>query len=250
MIIVQLLEGDYNAGLRYLVQRLGVAYAEENDLYSGSTYGGRKGKNTHQILGRIQATNEYCRLARTPAALADVDTVNCFDCMTQSGIGYFQRRQGSPKDLVKTQCTTLMQTQHHIKTGLGVSSAFIHRTEEDQPQGSGQGGGASVGNWQSHNDPMILTFQDLCQACTMATPDQATRFHQWMVSFVDDNKLLMNFTPLTPATEIYAAMKKGVTTWREILRITGGDLELEKTWIGILTFDYDTYTGKNMGKYS
>ena len=250
MRIVQLLEGDYNAGLRYLVQRLGVAYAEKNDLYSESTYGGRKGRNTHQVLGRIQATNEYCRLARTPAALADVDAVNCFDCMTHSGIGFFQRRQGSPKDLVKTQCTTLRLTHHHIKTGLGVSSEFIQQTDAEQPQGSGQGGGASVGNWQSHNDPMILTFQDLCHACTLATLDQTTILRQWMVSFVDDNKLLMNFRPETAAAVLYDAMKKGVTTWRDILRITGGDLELEKTWIGILTFDFNTYTGKHMGKHA
>ena len=250
MRIVQLLEGDYNAGLRYLVQRMGVAHAEKHELYSGSTYGGRKGKNTHQVLGRIQSTNEYCRLARTPAALADVDAVNCFDCMTHSGIGFFQRRQGSPKDLVRTQCNTLMSTKHYIKTGLGVSKEFIQRTKESQPQGSGQGGGASVGNWQSHNDPMILAFQDLCQPCTMTTPHQATKLSQWMVSFVDDNKILMNFQPLATTTEIYDAMKKGVTTWRDILKITGGDLELNKTWIGMLAFNYNTYTGKNMGRYS
>ena len=250
MRIIQLLEGDYNAGLRYLVQRRGVAYAEQNDIYSGSTYGGRKGKNTHQVLGRIQATNEYCRLARTPAALADVDAINCFDCMTHSGIGFFQRRQGSPKNLVQTQCTTLMRTKHHIKTGLGVSSDVIQQTAAIQPQGSGQGGGASVGNWQSHNDPMILTFQDLCKACNMITPDQKEVLKQWVISFVDDNKLLMNFEPHTSIEAIYNAMKKGVTTWRDILRITGGDLELDKTWVGILTYDYNTYTGKHMGKHS
>jgi hypothetical protein len=250
MRIVQLLEGDYNAGLRYLVQRLGVEYAEANNLYSGSTYGGRKGKNTHQVLGRIQATNEYCRLARTPAALADVDAVNCFDCMTHSGIGFFQRRQGSPKDLVRTQCNTLMTTRHHIKTGLGVSTNTIQHTSTDKPQGSGQGGGASVGNWQSHNDPMILAFQDLCHGCTMLTPDQQERLRQWMVSFVDDNKILMNFKPDTPISTIYNAMKKGVATWKEILNITGGDLELEKTWIGMLLFDFNTYSGKSMGRNS
>jgi hypothetical protein len=250
MRIVQLLEGDYNAGLRYLVQRLGVDYAESKRLYSGSTYGGRKGKNTHQVLGRIQATNEYCRLARTPAALADVDAVNCFDCMTHSGIGYFQRRQGSPKDLVQTQCNTLMTTKHHIKTGLGVSTDTIQHTETHKPQGSGQGGGASVGNWQSHNDPMILTFQDLCTGCTMLTPDQQEQLYQWMVSFVDDNKILMNFSPDTSIVKVYDAMKKGVSTWKEILNITGGDLELEKTWIGMLLFNYDTYSGKNMGRKS
>jgi hypothetical protein len=147
MRIVQLLEGDYNAGLRYLIQRLGVAYAEKHKLYSESTYGGRKVHNTHQVLGRIQATNEYCRLARSRAALANVDAVNCFDCMTHSGIGYFQGRQGSPKDLVKTQCNTLMTTKHHVKTGLGVSTNKIEHTSTVKPQGSGQGGGASVGNW-------------------------------------------------------------------------------------------------------
>jgi hypothetical protein len=250
MRIVQLLEGDYNAGLRYLVQRMGVLHAENNGIYSGSTYGGRKGKNTHQILGRIKFTNEYCRLARTPAALADVDAVNCFDCMTHSGIGFFQRRQGSPKDLVRTQCNTLMKTKHYIKTGLGISADCIVTTATSKPQGSGQGGGASVGNWQSHNDPMILAFQDLCKSCIMATPDQLKKLYQWMVSFVDDNKLLMNFGPLTPRAQIYESMKKGVKTWRDILRITGGDLELSKTWIGILSFKYDTYTGKHMGKNS
>ena len=195
MRIIQLLEGDYNAGLRYLIQRLGVGYAESNDVYSGCTYGGRKGKNTHQVLARAKFTNEYCRLARTPAAIADVDAKNCFDCMTQAGIGYFQRRQGSPKDLALAQCTTLAQTKHYIKTGRGVSKECIQRTEQVAPQGSGQGGGASVGNWQSHNDPMILTFQDLCHPCTLTDPDRIDKFLQWMVSFVDDNKLFMNFDP-------------------------------------------------------
>lgn len=250
MRIVQLLEGDYNAGLRFLVQRSVVAHAEKHNLYSESTYGGRKGKNTQQVLGRIQATNEYCRLARTPAVMADVDAVNCFDCMTHSGIGYFQRRQGSPKDLAQTQCATLIHTKHYIKTGLGISKTFIHRTELTKPQGSGQGGGASVGNWQGHNDPMILAFQDLCHGCTLLSPDKKRKFCQWMVSFVDDNKLFMNFTPTTPEQMIYQAMNNGIKTWREILNITGGELELDKTWVGLLTFDYDTYEGKHLGPHA
>ena len=143
-----------------------------------------------------------------------------------------------------------MRTSHYIKTGLGVSSKSISRTDDSRPQGSGQGGGASVGNWQSHNDPMILTFQDLCKACAMSTPDQSDTFLQWMVSFVDDNKILMNFQPCTPIAAIYNAIKHGVKTWKDILRITGGELELEKTWIGMLTFAYDTYSGKHMGKHS
>ena len=116
-------------------------------MYSGCTYGGRKGKNTHQVLARAKFTNEYCRLARTPAAIADVYAKNCFDCMTHAGIGYFQRQQGSPKDLALAQCTSLTQTKHYIKTGRGVSRECIQKTAQVAPQGYGQGGGGSVSNW-------------------------------------------------------------------------------------------------------
>ena len=71
MRIIQLLEGDYIARLHFLVQQQGVNYAKERDMYSGSTYGGRKGGNMHQVLRRIQATNEGSHLLRTPAAMAD-----------------------------------------------------------------------------------------------------------------------------------------------------------------------------------
>ena len=61
MRIVQIIEGDYNAGLHYLVQRMGVAHAESNGLYSGSTYGGRKVKHTHT---RYWGDHSYLMLTR------------------------------------------------------------------------------------------------------------------------------------------------------------------------------------------
>ena len=250
MRIVQLLEGDYNAGLRYLVQRCVSAHAEKKNIYGDSTYGGRKGKNTHQVLGRIQGTIEYSRLGRIPAALADVDAKNCFDCMTHAGIGFFQRRQGSPKDLVTCQCTTLHQMKHYIKTGRGVSKDPIKAQPGQSLEGSGQGAGSSVGNWQGHNDPMIKTFEQLCQPCTLTSPSGADALIQWIMSFIDDNKITMNFEVETEIQRIYESIRKGVQCWREILRITGGELELEKSFIGILTFDFDTYQEKNMGTNS
>lgn len=51
MRIVQLPEGDYNAGLQYLIQQKVIGSAEKEQLYGESTYGGRKGKITHQVPG-------------------------------------------------------------------------------------------------------------------------------------------------------------------------------------------------------
>ena len=49
---------------------------------------------------------------------------------------------------------------------------------------------------------------------------------------------------------MYREIQKGVITWRDILRITGGELELDKTWIGLLIFDYDTFKSANMNKHA
>ena len=250
MRIVQILEGDYNAGLRFLVQRCVTKHAEKHHIFGESTYGGRKGKNTHQVLGRIQATNEYCRIGRIPAALADVDAKNCFDCMTHAGIGFFQRRQGSTKDLVNCQCTNLHNMKHYIKTGRGVAKDPIKPLPDKTLEGSGQGSGASVGNWQGHNDPMILTFEKLCRPCSLATPDGRDRLRQWIVSFVDDNKIMMNFDVDATVQQIYRDISTGIKTWRDILRITGGELELDKSYIGILSFNFDTFKSEYMGKHS
>ena len=118
--------------------------------------------------------------------MANVDAKNCFDCMTHAGIGFFQRRQGSPKDLVESQCMNLSQMKQFIKTGRGVSKAPIQPLPGQTLEGSGQGSRASVGNWQGHNDPMIKAFEKLCQPCSLVKPDGEEKLLQWVVSFVDE----------------------------------------------------------------
>lgn len=139
-----------------------------NGLYGNSTYRGRKGKNTHQLLRRIQTTNEYCRLGQNPAALVDVDAKNCFDCTTHVGIWFFQRRQGSQKDLVQCQCTNLNNTKHYSKRGSGVAKEPITALSGQSPEGSGQGApGSSLDNWQGPSDPMIKNFSETLPATTL-----------------------------------------------------------------------------------
>ena len=170
--------------------------------------------------------------------------------MTHAGIGFFQRRQGSPKNLVQCQCTNLINMKHFVKTGRGVSKDHIQAEAGHTLEGSGQGSGASVGNWQGHNEPMIRTYEQLCQPCTTSNPDGTLRAQQWVASFIDDNKISMSFKVGSMLERIYSCIGTGVTTWRQILRLTGGDLELAKTYIGILTFNFDTFHSKYMGRNS
>ncbi len=137
-------------------------------------------------------------------------------------------RQGSPIDLVTCQCTNLMQMKHYIKTGCGVSKKPIKALPGQSLEGSGQGDGSSVGNWQGHNDAMITTFEQLCQPCTLTSSSGLDTLLQWMMIFIDDNKITMNFKVLTGVQRIYESIQHGVQCWCDILCLTGGELELEK----------------------
>ena len=86
---------------------------------------------------------------------------------------------------------------------------------------------------------MIKTFEQLCQPCTLTSPSGADVLIQWIMSFIDDNKITMNFEVETKIQRIYESIRKGVQCWREILRITDGELELEKSFIGEVNKCFD-----------
>lgn len=64
-----------------------------------------------------------------------------------------------------------------------------------------------------------------------------------MLSFIDKIKIMMTFQASTGVQRIYDVIRNGVQRRREILHLTGGELELN---VGIFTFDFDTYQGKQM----
>jgi len=70
---IQLNEGDLNGALKLILGRRLMRHADEHQSNSDETYGGRKGRNCHELLARIQYTSEYSRIMRKQTALLDVD---------------------------------------------------------------------------------------------------------------------------------------------------------------------------------
>ena len=50
---IQIVEGDYNGALKFLIGKTLRRYGDENGASSNSTYGGRNNKNCHQMLKMI-----------------------------------------------------------------------------------------------------------------------------------------------------------------------------------------------------
>ena len=144
--IIQLLEGDFNGGLRYIFGRRLMHYSVAKKISSDATYDGRPGRSCHDALLRIQMGMECCRISRTLAAFMDIDAKACFDNQIRNLIGINNRRLGADKNIVRCQTETLEKMEHRVRIHQGVSKKSISHTSSTPIYGSGQGSGAGVVN--------------------------------------------------------------------------------------------------------
>lgn len=127
MQIIQKLEGDFNAAMKYTIGRKFMTHMKENKLNSDSTYGGLKKRNCHQMLLRNQINVEYCTIMRIPMILADVDAAGCYDRQRTALIGMVTQQNGLPRSISECQTKTLSTMVHQVQTTHGVSNESIKR---------------------------------------------------------------------------------------------------------------------------
>lgn len=237
--IIQLFEGDFNSALNLLFGRRQMWYRDRNGLNSEATFGGRKGKGCHQALARIQYTAEHSRIMRIPMALIDVDATGCFDRITGCLLSLVNQSTGMTQEAAACQAKTLHNMKHHVKTKMGVSKAYIERSPDLLLEGNGQGNSASVPGWHGHNELMHSVYQKLIQGCRIMNPQKSINFVQWLLSFVDDNKMLMSFDHTQTHQEIMDLCSSSLQLWEKLLNITGGALELRKCLVTVMLYTFE-----------
>ena len=233
---IQITEGDYNGALKFLIGKKLRQYGDENNASSDHTYGGRNRRNCHQMLKSVQLKNEFSRIRFEPQAYLDVDAVGCFDNIATNIIGLAIRRAGGSKQLARTQIKALVEQQHRVKTALGLSRDYFQWDRYCKLGGSGQGSGASMFNWHSVNETLIKTYMDI-----MLKKIDKEEVSLTVQSFVDDNKLMFAFKGDTPMLNIYNIIKSGLLVWNKLLRLTGGELSIEKCFFSVISYSFDYY---------
>ena len=246
--IIQLMEGDFNGGLRYLFGRKLMRYADTTNINSESTYGGRKSKNCHEALARIQMAKESFRIMRIPAISIDVDASACFDRQLRNLIGITNRRTGATKEMNQCQTKTLEKMKHHVKIAQGVSTDSFQHSTDNPVFGSGQGSGAGVPNWHSHNEAIIATYKKYHKGITMSTPDNQVTVTQDVVSFVDDNTLNEGCEPTATSEDMHLASSEALGTWQTLMDFTGGAVELPKCYLSLMAYNFNTYSLRDHGR--
>ena len=240
--IIQLLEGDFNGGLRYIFGRKLMKFSVKSKTSSDSTYGGRPGRSCHDALLRIQLSMEFCRIQRLMAAFMDIDATACFDNQIRNLIGIMTKRLGADTNIARCQTETLEQMEHSVRIQQGVSTESIRHSKDKPLYGSGQGSGAGVVNWHGHNETLIAMYDDKQPGCRMQSPDKLIELIQRVISFVDDNKLMRSFPATTQLIDAMKMCSASINFWSKSLQVTGGKLDPNKSKMQFLTYDFDTYS--------
>ena len=247
--IIQLFEGDFNGGLKYLLGRQLIKHATKTGIIDNEAYGSRTGKTANEAILNLQLLYDNHRIWKKNLGLLFNDADKCFDRITINLADIALRRMGCSKTITKCNTIVLRNMKHHIKTSHGISKGYIQFNEETKKiydnknniiklsgriGGVGQGGGGSPIIWLGVLLILLEAYRKTNKGANMEHRRTAEQLIYWILSYVDDNSIVQTFDHDTSVTAMLEAMKKSLLEWNHLLEITGGGLSLEKCKITLM----------------
>ena len=257
--IIQLFEGDFNGGLKYLLGRKLMWHATEEGIMDTDTYGSRTGRTAPEAVVNLQLIFDDSRLWKKNIGMLFNDADGCYDRIAPLLGEIAVRRIGCPPEIAKTVTETLKEMKHFVKTSVGISPGYINYSTESKTiieegvikclngiiGGSGQGSGASPIIWLAILLIMIKVYKENNTGVNIHNPITKEAIKYWILSYVDDNTIVRNFKSNTTTEEILDSLGKSLLEWNELLNITGGALSLNKCKVSILTWRANYWGIKN-----
>ena len=241
--IVQLFEGDFNAGLKFLIGRKMMQHMNSGELHDPETFGSRTGKTAPEALINLQLLFDHNRIWNLPTAILFNDAIGCYDRIVPTLCEMAMRARGCPKGIAKCHTLTQKGMKHRIRIATGVSEGLIRFSEKEatvkednkikiiqgRTGGIGQGGGAGPLSWIAVIDIMLEAYRKICPGATARDPMMLYTLCYWLISYVDDNTIVVGFEDKTTRLEILTTLQNNLKSWRNLLRLTGGDIDVEKS---------------------
>jgi hypothetical protein len=239
--IIQLFEGDFNAGLKCFLGKLLMQHITQHQYTDSETYGSRISKSATEALITLQTLFAHTSTWNTTAAMIFNDAAGCYDRIPLVWAELAAVSAGCSKSIMR--CHTLAQRnmKHYVKTAAGVSTSYIKFSPtyaisflmgfvilQGLIGGIGQGGGGGPILWLLVSTIMIQALRKLSKGAEMAHVLDWMRIMLWIVSYVDDNTLLQTYPIGTSPAPVIAELTKMMTHWHRLLQITCRDLALPR----------------------
>jgi hypothetical protein len=255
--IIQLFEGDFNAGLKYFLGKLLMQHITRQGYIDNETYGSRVGKSATEALITLQTLFAHNAIWNKTVSMMFNDAAGCFDRIPLVLAELAAVGSGCERSVMRCHTITQQHMQHYVRTAAGVSNGYIQfHTQtiitiiamgftifQGIIGGIGQGGGGGPILWLMISVIMIRALRKLCTGAEMNHVLGWLRYMLWLVSYVDDNTLVKTFALGTPSTVVFTEMKKMMQHWHRLLQITGGDLCLDKCKVSVLAWTTTNYWG-------
>ena len=232
--IVQPFEADYNAALKIYYARRMMDKSEKYNQNSDQIYAGRKGNTVHDCLVNLQLTYELAISTQSVMAIIFNNMAGCYNRLRFNLTNITTQRIGMHKNIAKTHTLTLAGMKHRVRTANGDSEQYFQAKEATG--GTGQGSGASPPVCHSQLLVMVSTLEKFTPGQLIQDPTKAIKVLQHVISWVDDTVNKEDLPRNLETQEQLHRIREILLHWRNILRITGGDLELSKTVVYLLDY--------------
>jgi hypothetical protein len=241
--IIQLFEGDFNGELKYLLGCLLMYHIVNSNRCDNQAFGSIPGRTAHDALITLQLIYDNARVTKRVIASMFNDAAGCYDRIQPLLSSICMQRIGCPEPVSRCHTVTQRKMIHRVKTSKGISPGTISWSLHQSFQtkmidgvehthgnigGIEQGGGGSPVGWLAVLLVMITTYSFFASGIAMSDPQSLLCLTTYIISYVDDNTLVQSFGSRSSTKDILTELNTCITRWHDILRITGGDLALEK----------------------
>ena len=246
--IIQLFEGDFNAGLKYIIGRKLMWHLHDNGLLDDEIYGSRKGKTGSEALISLQLLADHSRTWKKNLAVLFNDAAGCFDRIPPTLAEIALRRVGVPENATKAHTISQRSMRHFIKTSVGVSKGYIKfgRCYKKIIRngtifllmgligGVGQGGGSSPIIWMVILLILLDAYKLTQKGAQVWDSVEKKGVNLSVISYVDDNSIVRHFDREVSLVQMINGIKDNLREWHKLLQLTGGDLSLDKCKVTIM----------------
>ena len=239
--IVQLYEADFNSVLKFVLGRKLMHHADDHGINSPQLYGSRKNKSTHEALITLRVIYDMARLERCHMVSLFNDLKGCYDRIRPALNTITTRRMGCPAEMAVCHARTVRLMKHRVRTAAGLSVDSITWSKEVDPGGVGQGNGAGPQSYHGQLLPQVLAYEQIAnQGVAFVNPQGTKTFYQWLIGYVDDNSILLMVRDETFAVnmmdKLLTEARRCVDIWQKLVVIAGGEIEVRKSCIAIMTW--------------
>ena len=235
--VIHLYECDLNLLFSLFFRELDQ-HCEDNYLINKGVYGCRPNRRAMDPVFVDVTQNEMAMVTRKPLVKFNNDATACFDRILVHLLSLCLQSFGMPKKLTKILGELLRVAKYAIKTGIGISKETYQHSDDSPAFGSGQGSAASAQGWTKLVSMLFDIHDKYGHGCKYEDPWKLYSAIIGMLGFVDDNNITNNGEEWETVNDIILRTQHDAQLWNDLLRATGGALNLDKCFAQVLAFQF------------